>query len=409
MTDRTVKLQLLVFAVITLTALGVLLARFGGLGQLVAPPYLIRVHFTHAGGIFPRAEVDLLGTPVGTVRDLSLAANGDIVATLTINHGVRLPTDTTAAAADKSAIGEQYVALTPHSNGGPFLTNDATIPTSRTSTPVPVEQLLGNLDALTASLPRDALATDLHELAQGFGGSTGNDLQQLLDQSDALTRASLDNLHDQIALINNTDTVLDTQSAEAPQIATLADQLAGLSGQIRTLDPTLAEVFTHGTHAGDQLAGLARENTPPLPDLIHDLTTVTDVATPRQAPLRKTLAVLPWGLQSLLDAVRYCGANDPRTAQPITSTCEYDTQGRPRYSLRFGFQLPEKPLISDPYDGCERGYEATHRFLPNGTPATGPGPLEQPDQPANNNARCTAPPTDPDTPNVRGAQNTQHP
>jgi phospholipid/cholesterol/gamma-HCH transport system substrate-binding protein len=407
-TTRTVKIQLLVFGIVTIAAVSMLLARFGGLGQLLEPPYLVHAHFARAGGIFPRAEVDLLGTPVGIVRDLGLADNGDVIATLAIDHHVRLPADTTAAVADKSAIGEQYVALTPHTDRGPGLADGSVIPTSRTSTPLPVEQLLGNLDALAASVPRDALRTDLVELSRGFGG-TGNDLHHLLDQSDALVRTNLDNLHDQIDLIDDAATVLDTQTAQGPRISTLSIQLAGLTGHLRMLNPTVAALLDKGTQAGGRVSGLVRDNREALTALLDNLVTITHVATPRQAALRKTLAILPWGLQSLLDAVRYCAANDPGTAQPIASTCQYDARGRPRYSLRFGFQLPEKPAVSDPYDACEHGYEGTRRYQPNGLPVTGAGSPERPDQPANNDARCTTPPTDPDTPNVRGAQNAQHP
>jgi phospholipid/cholesterol/gamma-HCH transport system substrate-binding protein len=405
---RGIKIQLFSFAVIALAAVLLLLFRFAGAGGLVNPPFLVKAHFADAGGIFPRAEVDLLGTAVGSVGELTVDPSGDVVATLVLDHGASIPADITATVTDKSALGEQYVELVPRSAGGPLLTDGSVIPLDRTRIPLPVRDLLGNLNALAGSIPRQALATNLVELSKAFGG-TGPDLQRLLDQSNALTQTNLDNLDDQIGLINSSRTVLDTQAAHGVQIRAFSHDLAGLTDQLRELDPTFADAFDNGIRAADQVTGLLRDNEEALPALLTNLLSITDVAYPRQPQIRKTLVVLPWGLERGAGAVRYCDENDPKTGQPIPSTCHYDAQGRPRYSAHFAFQLPEKPVVSDPYNVCVRGYEGTRQFLPNGAPANGVGPYERPDEPANIRARCTAPPTDPGTPNVRGAQNAQHP
>jgi len=405
---RGAKIQLAVFAVIALAAVALLLFRFAGLGGLISPPYLVRAHFSEAGGIFPRAEVDLLGTAVGSVGDVTIDPSGDVVATLVIDHGVSIPADVTATVTNKSALGEQYVELVPRSAGGPPLTDGGVIPLERTRTPLPVRDLLGNLNALAASVPKQALATNLVELSKAFGGA-GPDLQRLLDQSNAFTQTSLENLDELIGLINTSQTVLDTQASHGGQIRDLSRDLRGLTDQLRELDPTFADAFHNGVRAADQVTGLLRDNEEALPALLTNLLSITDVAHPRLPQIRKTLVVLPWGMERGGGAVRYCDENDPRTGEPIPSTCHYDAQGRPRYSAHFAFQLPEKPVLSDPYNVCVRGYQGTKQFLPNGAPADGIGPYERPDQPANIRARCTAPPTDPGTPNVRGAQNAQRP
>lgn len=408
MIRRNVMIQLVAFAVISVAAVGFLLFRFAGLGELFHPAYQIRAHFADAGGIYPRAAVDLLGTPVGTVDDVAVAATGDVVVTLRINHGVRIPVDVTASVANRSAIGEQYVALTPRSGDGPLLGDGSVIPISRTATPLPVRELLGNLNALAASVPREALATNLTEVADAFGG-TGADLQRLLDQSNAFTRTNLANLNDLIGLIDTGSTVLDTQLAKGPQVRAFSRDLAGLTDQLRVLDPTFAEAFDNGIQAAHEVTGLLRDNEEALPALLTNLRAITDVAFPRQQQLRKTLVVLPWSLERVHGAIRYCDENDLKTGQPIPSTCHYDSHGQRQYRAKFALQLIEKTVISDPYNVCTRGYQDTKKFHPNGAPANGAGPHQRPDQPANREARCTAPPTDPDSPLVRGAQNAQRP
>ncbi|WP_028935213.1 MCE family protein [Pseudonocardia spinosispora] len=408
MIRRGVAVQLVVFGVISIAAIAVLLFRFAGLSTLISPPYLVQAHFTDAGGIFPRAEIDLLGTAVGTVEDVAVDASGGVVASLLINNGVSVPVDVTATVTNKSALGEQYIELVPRSSGGPLLAEGSVIPVDRTRTPPLVRDLLANLNSLAASVPKQALATNLVELSAAFGG-TGPDLQRLLDQSDTLTSTNLANLHDLIGLIDSSGTVLDTQAARGDQIRDLGRNLAGLTDQVRESDPVLAELFGHGRGATDQVTGLVRDNKEVLPGLFTDLLAVTDVAHARQPQIRKSLVVLPWALERAAGAIRYCDENDPKTGEPIPSTCHYDAEGRPDLAARFAFQLPEKPLVSAPYNVCVRGYQDTKKYLPSGLPADGHGPVERPDQRPNNNARCAALPTDPGTPNIRGAQNAQHP
>ncbi len=57
---------------------------------------------------------------------------------------------------------------------------------------------------------------------------------------------------------------------------------------------------------------------------------------------------------------------------------------------------------------CTKGYEGTTKYLANGQPLKG-GPKQKSDSPPNFDAGCTAPPNDPNTPNVRGAQNVPGP
>ncbi|WP_051343097.1 MlaD family protein [Pseudonocardia spinosispora] len=408
MTGRGVRVKLAVFAATSIVATLVLLLKFGGLEQQLVAPYLVRAHFADATGVFPRAEVDLLGTPVGTVREIGLDPGGDMVVTLALDHGTRVPADVSAAIANKSAIGEQYIALTPRTATGPLLTDGGLIPLARTTAPVRVEQLLDHLNGLVGSVPTEALTTSLVELSSGIGGR-GADLRTVVDQTHALARTGVDNLHDQIGLIRTARTVLDTQASRGPLIVSSSARLARITGTVHDLVPTLAGALSGGTRASEQFSGLLLDSEKTLPVLLHDLDTVSGVAAPRAPQVRKTLASAPWALQVVLEAIRYCDANDPKTGEPIESTCQYDSKGNPKYTLRTALQLPERPAAGNPYLPCRRGYEGTRNFLPNGTPTSGKGPAERPDEPPNNHATCTAPPTDPGTPNVRGAQNAQSP
>lgn len=408
MISTLARVQLAAFALIALAALTYGAFRFAGVDALIRPPYTVHAQFTQFGGIYPQADVNLLGTRVGSVTALRPGPGTGTTADLAIDHGVRIPRDVTATIMNKSAIGEQYVELEPNTAGEPLLREDSVITTAHTRTPPAVQDLLGNLNALAASVPKKDLTTNLSELSTAVG-DLGPALQRLLDDTDALTDTGLRNLTDLTDLIDNAATVLDTQVAAAPRITTFSEQLATLTDRLRQLDPTFERVFSGGIRAGTEVTSLLADNQRALPHLLTNLLSITDVAADRLPALRKTLVVYPWALQQAATAFRYCDEYDPQTGKPVPQTCHYDPDtGKPIWSAHLAMQLPELPG-RPPYFPCIKGYEGTKRYLPNGAPADGVGPPEQPDSPSNQQARCTAAPTDPSTPNVRGAQNAQRP
>jgi len=407
MIQRGVKLQLIVFTLVSILATGYALVRFAGLKDILDPPFTVKAQFAQSGGIYPRADVDLLGTSVGSVSSVGLGNDGRVTVTMSLKQGTRIPIDVTAAVAERSALGEQFVELVPRSAGAPYLHGGSVIPVSRTQTPIPVENLLGDLSALAGSIPTGALHSDLSELATAFQGG-GPALQHLLDDSDTITRAALANLSDLTSLIDSSARVLRTQVASGTQITALSADLAGLTTALRAIDPTFAQTFANGIQAGQQITSLLAANASALPQFLNSLLVVTSVADPRLPGLRKTLVVFPYALDGALGAIRYCDDTDPKTGAPIRSSCHLDAEGQPLWSEHFAVQLPEIPGTPQ-YGACTNGYQSTTKYFPNGQPASGSGAREPPTAPANSAARCTAGPTNPTTPNVRGAQNVQLP
>src|SRR6266498_1004528 len=108
-------------------------------------PYKISGTFASAVGLLPGAEVDYLGVTYGTVSRVSRAPGGAAV-TMKLNHGKRIPRDSTAAIFRKSALGEQYIDFTPppgySGSGGPWYVKGSHIPLSRTSVPLEFSELL---------------------------------------------------------------------------------------------------------------------------------------------------------------------------------------------------------------------------------------------------------------------------
>ena len=186
MITRKTKLQLLAFALVAVLGMSYLGFKYVGLDRLLlGSGYDVAADFTDSGGIFVNAEVTYRGVAVGRVSDMKLVDDG-VRVVLTIDPGAEdIPADTKAVVATRSAVGEQYVLLQPDDDKGPYLKDGSVIPKDRTSIPVPVEQLLLNMDELVGSLDQENLRIVVDELGQAFAGA-GDDLGRLIDNGNLL-------------------------------------------------------------------------------------------------------------------------------------------------------------------------------------------------------------------------------
>jgi phospholipid/cholesterol/gamma-HCH transport system substrate-binding protein len=398
--SRLVKIQLAVFVVVAVVVVSYGASTLFSFGHVIHPPYVVEAQFAQPGGIHERADVDLLGDPVGSVKELRPGPGSGTTVVLAIDNGVDIPSDVKAVIASKSAIGEAFVELVPQQAGGSRLKQGDVIPITRTTSPPDMAGLLGDLNSLAESVPTEDLSVALDELSSAVDG-VGPSLGRLIDDSNAVSQESLDHVQTLTALIKDARTVLDTQVALGPQTTAYLGQLASLTTTLRQLDPTFDAVFVDGVRAGTEITNLLRDNQAALPVLLNNLVTLTDVAADRLPSVRKTLVVFPWALEDAANVVRYCDVYT-KSGQPVQKTCHYDKDGKPIYSAHLALVLDQVP--PNQYHPCTKGYEGTVKYQPDGTPVLG-GAHQHRDSPPNLKAHCAASPADPTSPNVRGSQN----
>lgn len=366
MIRRGTKVQLLVFALITVLGLSYVSARYVGLGErLTGSGYLVTADFDTSGGIFENAEVTYRGVAVGRVDRMRLADDG-VHVDLRIDGGTRIPADTEAVVENRSAVGEQYVDLQPRRKGGPFLSDGDRIAQRQTRTPLPTEVLLLNLDRLVQSVDKRDLVIVIDQLGKAFSGS-GRDLQRLLDSGDALTRAAVDALPETVRLIEDGRTVLATQRESGSAIQSFAADLADFSKTLRTSDGDLRKVLDNGVVASRELRTLIEENRPEISALLANLLTSGQVTVARLDGLEQVLVTYPDNVAGGYTVVPGDGTS------------------------HFGLVLNSDP------PSCRKGYEGTNQRTPAATS----------DVPANTGARCTEPRGSKTS--VRGAQNAPAP
>ena len=363
LTSRTKK-QLLVFVFITLVGVSYVGARYARLDRLVYDSaYQVNAEFAQSGGIFTGAEVAYRGVRVGQVSEMRLTREGvDVV--LSIDKGHRIPANTLALVANKSAVGEQYVDLEPRTNGGPYLREGSKIATADTAVPVSTTQILTSVDAFVNSVPEPTLRTVVSELGAGFRGS-GDDLAQIIDTSNAFIKSASENFDVTTALIRDSNTVLRTQAEKGSAIRGFARDLALFSGVVADNDASLRVLIDNGSATAEELRTFLEQNQVDLGGLINNLVTTGEVVVKHLDGIRQILVLFPH-----------------EVASGYTVTAK-NAEG---YNARFGFILNQDPAV------CEKGYD----------PKEWRSPTDGSNKPMDMDAHCAEPPT---KANARGAQN----
>jgi len=362
-----VKTQLIAFAALTAVGISYVGARYAGLADAISPSgYTVRADFADSGGIFSGAEVTYRGVPVGRVSALQLASAGGVSVQLHIDGAPPIPSDTLAVVANRSAVGEQYVDLQPRINDGPYLHNGSTIARRDTRTPLPTTTLILSLDRLVNSVGKQDLRTTVDELGKSFAG-TGPDLTRLVDSGNALIESANAALPQTISLIDNSRTVLKTQTDEGSAITSFSRNLAALTDQLKNSDKNIRGVLDGGSSAAGATDALLRANSGALPVLLGNLISGGQVTQARLPGVEQALVTFPAVVAGSFTVTPGDG------------------------SAHFGMVLN----ASNP-PTCRQGYNTQWR-----------DPSDTSARPANTGARCTLPRGSQSS--VRGAQNAPRP
>ena len=112
--SRRTWIQLTILALVTVVSCGAMAFNFMklpatlfGIGE-----YVVTVDLPQSGGLYQTSVVTYRGTDVGQVKAVDVTATG-VRAVLAMRSGVKVPSDVRASVHSRSAIGEQYIELTP--------------------------------------------------------------------------------------------------------------------------------------------------------------------------------------------------------------------------------------------------------------------------------------------------------
>ena len=304
MISKLTRVQLVVFAIVTLLGGAVVGGRYAQIDRLVIDrTYPVTVELRDSGGIFAGAQVTYRGIAVGRVDRMDFTESG-VEAELDIeNDAPDIPADVKAVVANKSAIGEQYMDLQPQSNSEPYLKAGDRIAVENSQIPLDTSTLLIDLDNLVKSVDTDNLQTVVSELGQAFEG-TGPDLATILDTSNRFINAASDNLPVTRALIRNSGTVLQTQLDTQSALRTFSENLAGFSDTLVDVDPDFRRLLNRGTGSARTLRTVVDENAEDLTIGLNNLATVADVLEPNVLATRVVFTLYPYLIQGSYGVVQ---------------------------------------------------------------------------------------------------------
>jgi phospholipid/cholesterol/gamma-HCH transport system substrate-binding protein len=276
MITRLTKIQLIIFAIVTLLGGAFVGGRYANIDRLfIDRSYPVTADFRDSGGIFAGAEVTYRGIAVGKVGKLEFTDNG-VRATLDIeNDAPKISDDVNALVANKSAVGEQFVDLQPQSNSSPYLRSGSNIPLARTKVPIDTTKILLDASAFVGSIDTESLQTLINELGLAFAGD-GRDLSIIIDTMTQFIQTADDNFEVTRSLIRGSSSVLQTLVDKRGQFSSFTNDLALLSDTLRASDQDLRRLFDEGSSSARLVKNVVKENNKDLQSIFKDLNTLTE-------------------------------------------------------------------------------------------------------------------------------------
>jgi phospholipid/cholesterol/gamma-HCH transport system substrate-binding protein len=296
--SRRIWTQLAILASITVIAIGVMAFGFVKVPALLGiGRYKVTVDLPTSGGLYPTSVVNYRGSEVGSVKSVDVTRDG-VKAVLSLDSGIAIPSDVTAAVHSRSAVGEQFLELTPRSgtaaDTGPKLHNGDVIPVGRVQVPVDIGFLLDATNRALQAIPQDNLHTVVDEASKAVAG-LGPELSRLVDGSTALA-IDAGKTTDPIAkLIDQSPPVLNSQVRTSGSIATWARRVNSITSQLKAQDTAFADLLNVGGPALKEGTALFDRIAPTLPVLLANLVSLGKIAVDYHNDLEQLLVLFPQG------------------------------------------------------------------------------------------------------------------
>ncbi|CMC64245.1 MCE-family protein MCE4F [Mycobacterium tuberculosis] len=293
MIDRLAKIQLSIFAVITVITLSVMaifylrLPATFGIGT-----YGVSADFVAGGGLYKNANVTYRGVAVGRVESVGLNPNG-VTAHMRLNSGTAIPSNVTATVRSVSAIGEQYIDLVPPENpSSTKLRNGFRIQRQNTRIGQDVADLLRQAETLLGSLGDTRLRELLHEAFIATNGA-GPELARLIESARLLVDEANANYPQVSQLIDQAGPFLQAQIRAGGDIKSLADGLVRFTWQLRAADPRLRDTLADAPDAIDEANTAFSGIRPSFPALAASLANLGRVGVIYHKSIEQLLVVFP--------------------------------------------------------------------------------------------------------------------
>ena len=300
MIDRLTRLQLGIFAIVTVLTVGAISIFYLHLPAAVGiGSYHITANFVAGGGLYENANVTYRGVTVGRVESVGLSNDG-VVAHMRLNSGTSVPENVTATVKSVSAVGEQYIDLVPPVDPSSSTLRDGSdINMQHTAIGQDIAGLLTEADRLVNSVGDSRIQDLLRETFKAFNGS-GPELARLIQSSRLLIDEANANYGQVSQLIDQAGPFLDAQIRSGDDIRSLSEGLARLTGEVANADPQLRSVLQNvpgaTAEANETFAGIR----PTFPILAANLANLGRIGVIYNKSIEQALVIFPALISALL-------------------------------------------------------------------------------------------------------------
>lgn len=217
----------------------------------------LTVEFAEAGGLESGDDVIVSGAKVGTVREVKLD-RGVVGAKITLEHdAVRLGQESQAKIVTVTLLGRAALELVPKGSG--TLSDGATIPVSRTSSPYNITSALSQLATETGQIDKAQLTQAFDQVSETFAG-TPDDIKKALEGITRVSGAIGDNDEALKSLLESSSRVTQVLADRDTQIATLLTSGNNLLEELDTRQAVVESVLNSGQQLARQLRLALDEN-----------------------------------------------------------------------------------------------------------------------------------------------------
>lgn len=300
--SKLVRRQLIIFSVIALIGGGTM-----AFGYLDLPRalfgigyYKVTMNLPTSGGLYKNSNVTYRGVEVGRVEDVQLNAKG-VDAVLSLKSDTKIPANLDAHVDSQTAIGELFVELVPRTGDGPLLKNGDTIPVDRTTLPPDINAILSATNNGLQAIPHGDLKTVIDESYTAIGG-LGPELARIVKGTTTLATDARNNLDALTTVIDKSKPILDSQTDTSTSIQAWAANVADITHQLQTQDPSLQGVLDKGPAAATEARQLVERLQPTLPVVLANLVSLEQIAVTYQPSLEQILVLTPPLVENLQGA-----------------------------------------------------------------------------------------------------------
>lgn len=260
---------------------------------------------TSVVGMYPGADVRVLGVPVGAVD--YVRPEGRLVRVgFHVDDDVQVPAGALAAIVAPTVVADRYLQLAPAYTGGPTLPEGSVIPKERTAVPAEFDDLLSSVQKLSTALgPQGvnnagALSDALSTFAKNLQGNGQLAHTSLDNFSQAITTLSASR-NDLAGTVNNLQSFTTNLKQNDQQVRAFTEQFAQVNGYLAGERKDLGESLHELSTVLGELAKFIHDNRAGIRTNVDKLSDILETVNKQRRGVEQLLDTAPTALSGLLN------------------------------------------------------------------------------------------------------------